>query len=127
MEKENIIRAKSFDYGVRIFKLYKWLLEHHRIYSVADQILRSGTAIGANIEEATGGFTKKEFAVKIGIAFKEARETRYWLRILHAGGCLEDKVFDSMLTDCEELIKILGSIQITTRQNIMKEQKPRKG
>jgi four helix bundle protein len=102
-------------------------VEHHRIYSVADQILRSGTAIGANIEEATGGFTKKEFAVKIGIAYKEARETRYWLRILHAGGCLDDKVFDSMLADCEELIRILGSIQMTTRQNIMKEQKPRKG
>lgn len=102
-------------------------VEHHRIYSVADQILRSGTAIGANIEEATGGFTKKEFAVKIGIAYKEARETRYWLRILHTGGCLDDKVFDSMLADCEELIRILGSIQMTTRQNIMKEQKPRKG
>lgn len=74
MEKESIILTKSFDFGVRIFNLYKWLVEKHRVYSVADQILRSGTSIGANIEEAAGGFSKKEFAVKIGIAYKEARE-----------------------------------------------------
>ena len=127
MEKESIIQVKSFDYGVRIFNLYKWLLENHKIYSVADQILRSGTSIGANIEEATGGFSKKEFAVKIGIAYKEARETRYWLRILSAGGCIEDKLFQSLLFDCQELIKILASIQITTRRNIAKEQKSGKG
>ena len=123
MEKESIILVKSFDYGVRIFNLYKWLIEKHRIYSVADQILRSGTSIGANVEEATGGFSKKEFAAKIGIAYKEARETRYWLRILNAGGCLEEKLFNSLLFDCEELIKILSSIQMTTRRNLINDQK----
>ena len=123
MEKESIILTKSFDFGVRIFNLYKWLVEKHRVYSVADQILRSGTSIGANIEEAAGVFSKKEFAVKIGIAYKEARETRYWLRILHAGGCLEEKQFQSLFSDCEVLIKILSAIQMTTRQNILKEQK----
>jgi four helix bundle protein len=123
MEKESVILTKSFEFGVRIFNLYKWLIEKHRIYSVADQILRSGTSIGTNVEEATGGFSKKEFAYKIGIAYKEARETLYWLRILYAGGCLEEKQFDSLFRDCEELIKILSSIQITTRRNILKEQK----
>jgi four helix bundle protein len=126
MEKESIILTKSFDFGVRIFNLYKWLLEKHKIYSVADQILRSGTSIGANVEEATGGFSKKEFAAKIGIAYKEARETKYWLRILYAGGCLEDKQFQSLFSDCKELVKILSSIQMTTRQNILKEQKKSK-
>ena len=77
MEKESVIQIKSFKYGVRIFNLYKWLIETHKLYSVANQILRSGTSIGANVEEATGGFSKKEFAAKIGISYKEARETRY--------------------------------------------------
>lgn len=127
MQKGSIIQIKLFEYGVRIFNLYKWLIDNHKIYSVANQILRSGTSIGANIEEATGSFSKKEFAVKIGISYKEARETRYWLRILNAGGCLEEKYFQSMLIDCEELIKILGSIQLTTRQNLIKEQQAKKG
>lgn len=127
METQSLIQVKSFEYGVRIFNMYKWLMDNHKVYAVANQILRSGTSIGANVEEATGGFSKKEFAVKIGIAYKEARETRYWLRILYAGGCLEDKLYDSMLFDCDELIKILGSIQMTTRQNILNEQKNKKG
>ncbi len=126
MGNESLIQTRSFDFGVRVFKMYKWLLDNHKVYAVANQILRSGTSIGANVEEATGGYSKKEFAVKIGIAYKEARETRYWLRILYAGDCLEEKLYHSMLSDCEELIKIFGSIQMTTRQNILKEQKSSK-
>jgi len=123
MENQSIIQLKSFDFGVRIFNMYKWLLDNHKVYAVANQLLRSGTSIGANVEEATGGYSKREFAVKIGIAYKEARETRYWLRILEAGGCLDEKLFQSMMVDCEELIRILSFIQMTTRQNIIKEQK----
>jgi four helix bundle protein len=121
-EKESIIQVKSFDFSIRIIRMYQWLCKEQRIYSLADQVLRSGTGIGANVEEATGGLTKKEFTAKIGIAYKEARETRYWLRLLGATAYLEPKTFESMLVDCEELIKILGSIQKTAQENLAKEQ-----
>lgn len=120
-EKESIIQVKSFNFSIRIIRMYQWLCKEHRIYSLADQVLRSGTGIGANVEEATGGLTKKEFTAKIGIAYKEARETRYWLRLLGATGYLESKTFESMLSDCEELVKILGSIQKTAQENLTKE------
>ncbi|GAB4039282.1 four helix bundle protein [Spirosoma jeollabukense] len=119
-EKESIIQVKSFDFSIRIIRMYQWLCKEHRIYSLADQILRSGTSIGSNVEEATGGLTKKEFTAKIGIAYKEARETRYWLRLLGATEYLDKKTFESMLSDCEELVKILGSIQKTAQENLLK-------
>lgn len=117
-EDENVLLAKSFDFALRIVKMYQWLIAKHRIYALADQILRSGTAIGANSEEAIGGYSIKDFAAKIGIAYKEARESRYWLRLLYGSGYLEKSMFDSMLSDCEELIRILGSIKKTTQQNL---------
>ena len=121
-QKESVIQVKSFDFSIRIIRMYQWLCKEHRIYSLADQVLRSGTSIGSNVEEAIGGLTKKEFTAKIGIAYKEARETRYWLRLLGATEYLDQKTFESMLSDCEELVKILGSIQKTAQENLIKEQ-----
>ncbi|MFD2934525.1 four helix bundle protein [Spirosoma flavum] len=120
-EKESIIQVKSFEFSVRVIRMYQWLCKEHRIYSLADQVLRSGTGIGSNVEEASGGLTKKEFTAKIGIAYKEARETRYWLRLLGTTDYLDKKTFESMLSDCEELVKILGSIQKTAQANLLKE------
>jgi len=117
IDKESIIQIKSFNFSIRVIRMYQWLCKEHRIYSLADQILRSGTGIGSNVEEASGGLTKKEFTAKIGIAYKEARETRYWIRLLGATEYLDQKTYSSMLTDCEELIKILGSIQKTAQEN----------
>lgn len=119
--KESIIQVKSFEFSIRIIRMYQWLCKERRIYSLADQILRSGTGIGSNVEEATGGLTKREFIAKIGIAYKEARETRYWLRLLGATEYLDNKTFESMLSNCEELVKILGSIQKTSQENLLKE------
>ncbi|AKD55527.1 hypothetical protein SD10_12060 [Spirosoma radiotolerans] len=119
--KESIIQVKSFEFSVRIIRMYQWLCKEHNIYSLADQILRSGISIGSNVEEATGGLTKREFTAKIGIAYKEARETRYWLRLLGATEYFDKETFDSMLFDCEELVKILGSIQKTSLGNLLKE------
>ena len=107
--KPSIIQQKSFEFSIRVVKMYQWLCENHKIYSLADQFLRSGTSIGANVEEATGSISKKEFAVKIGISYKEARETRYWIRLFGATGYLDNKTCDSMLTDCNELVKIFVS------------------
>ncbi len=98
--------------------MYQWMSEHHRIHALAHQVLRAGTSIGANVEEAEGALTKREFTAKIGIAYKEARETRYWLRLLESTDYLDAKRGQSMLTDCEELIRILGSIQKTAQENL---------
>lgn len=74
------------------------------------QLLKSGTSIGANVEEAIGGSSKKDFINKLAIAYREARETKYWLRILHESGLLDKKLAASMINDCEELMKILTAI-----------------
>jgi len=117
-QRENIVQVKSFALAVRIMKLHKWLIEHKVPYKVAEQLLKSGTSVGANIEEAIGGFTKKEFSMKIGIAYKEARETRYWLKLLQASDYLPEKMALSFLEDCDELVKLLSSIQKTTLENL---------
>ncbi|WP_247236891.1 four helix bundle protein [Telluribacter sp. SYSU D00476] len=117
-EKESIIQTKSFAFAIRIVKVSKWLIENHKAYALADQLLRSGTSIGANVEEAEGGFTKKDFSARIGIAYREARETRYWLKLLFATGYLSEEQYQSLYNDCQELIKILASIQKTTKQNL---------
>lgn len=77
--KENIIQDKSFDFAVRIVNLYKYLTETKREFVLSKQVLRSGTSIGANIEESIGGRSDKEFLFKLEISYKEARETIYWL------------------------------------------------
>jgi conserved hypothetical protein TIGR02436 len=78
---------------------------------LSKQILRSGTSIGANIEEAIGAQSEKDFYAKLSIAYKEARETHYWLRLLRDSELLNNEEESSMLDDCEELLKIIGSIQ----------------
>ncbi|MFY7910093.1 MAG: four helix bundle protein [Emticicia sp.] len=114
----NIILEKTFVFSVRIVKLYQWLRTNHRdIDSLAKQVLRSGTSIGANVEEAVGAFSRKEFASKIGISYKEARETLYWLRLLKATDYLDDKLYTSIYSDCDEIKKILSSILKTTKEN----------
>ena len=81
-ERNNPVLEKSFAFAVRIVKLYKYMMEEKREFTLAKQVLRSGTSVGANIEEAVGGYTKKDFRAKMSIAYKEIRETKYWLRLL---------------------------------------------
>jgi four helix bundle protein len=80
---------------------------------LSKQVLRSGTSIGANIEEADGGQSKKDFIAKIYVAYKEAKETRYWLNLLRDGKILEQEFAESIIRDCEEICRILGKIQLT--------------
>ena len=115
--KENPARDKSYDFALRIIKLYKYLIEEKKEYVLSKQILRSGTSIGANVEEAIGGQSRKDFLAKISIAYKETRESHYWLRLLSDSSFLDKEVAQSLLRDCEELLKILGSIQKTTKNN----------
>ena len=115
MKKDNVIQEKSFAFAVRIVNLYKFLCEEKKEFVLSKQILRSGTSIGANIEESIGGQSDKDFFTKLTIAYKEARETTYWLRLLLATDYLNQEQADSLLNDAEEICKILGKIQITMR------------
>lgn len=105
-----IVREKSFEFAVRIVNLGKHLIEVKKEYILSKQILRSGTSIGANIEEASGGVSKADFKNKLSIAYKEARESHYWLRLLFRTKYLEIKMFESLEADCIELKKMLYTI-----------------
>lgn len=115
MKKENPVRDKSYAFALRVIRLYKFLVDEKKEYVLAKQVLRNGTSIGANVEEAIGAQSRKDFLAKMSIAYKETRETHYWLRLLRDGGFLENKAAHSMLSDCEELLKIVGSIQKTLK------------
>ncbi len=113
--KDNIIQTKTFEFAVRIINLYKFLSTEKKEFVVSKQVLRSGTSIGANVEEAIGGQSKNDFSAKLAIAYKEARETKYWLRLLHATGYIENQMFESLMNDMEEILRIIGSIQKTMK------------
>jgi four helix bundle protein len=115
--KDNVVREKAFAFAVRIVRLHKYLVNDQREFVLSKQILRSGTSVGANIEEADNAISKRDFSSKISIAYKEAKETHYWLRLLHASEYISKSQFDSMLIDCEELCKLLFAILRTSRLN----------
>ena len=110
MKTDNIILDKSFQFGLRMVKLFMHLRKVKVERDLCTQFLRSGTSIGANIEEAIGGSSRKDFVHKLEIAYKKARETTYWLRLLKGSSLLENKLAESFIKDCEEIIKILTAI-----------------
>lgn len=115
MKKDNIIQDKSFAFAIRIVNLYKYLTEEKKEFVLSKQLLRSGTSIGANVEESIGGVSEKDFLHKLTIAYKEARETIYWLKLLQATDYLTEVEFDSLHYNAEELCKIIGKIQTTLK------------
>ncbi len=114
--KESIIEHKSFKFAVRIINLYKFLQENSKEYIISKQILRNGTSIGANVNEALSAESNLDFVHKLSIAAKEVRETSYWLRLLQETKFIDTKSFDSIHGECSELLKILNSIILTTKQ-----------
>lgn len=110
MKENNLILDKSYNFGLRILKLYIHLRKKKVESGLCSQLLDSGTSVGANIEEAIGGSSRKDFINKLQISYREARETRYWLRLLRDSQLLEKKLAESFLKDCEEIIKILTAI-----------------
>lgn len=116
MKTDNIIQQKSFAFAVRIINLYKYLNEEKKEFIMSRQVLRSGTSIGANIEEAIGGQSEKDFLSKISISYKEARETMYWLKLLAVTGYIMQEQANSLLKDAEEIYKIIGKIQTTIKK-----------
>ena len=113
----NIILDKSKSFALRIIKLYKYLCDSKKEYILSKQILRSGTSIGANAKEGANAQSKADFCAKMYIAYKEANETEYWLELLYESGYIEKNAFDSMYSDCKELIKILAAITKNAKNN----------
>ena len=115
--KENILIDKSIDFASRIIKLCKHLDENKKEHIISKQIIRSGTSIGANINEAQYGNSRADFISKLHISLKETAETEYWLRLLYKSDYIDTKMFDSLLSDCLELKKILISSINTAKEN----------
>ena len=116
MKTDNVIVDKSKAFALRIINLYKYLCEEKHEYILSKQLIRSGTSIGANITEAIRGQSNADFTAKINIALKEASETEYWLELLHKSDYLTNEQFDSIHSDCVEILKILMSILNSLRK-----------
>ncbi|AEH01482.1 four helix bundle protein [Lacinutrix sp. 5H-3-7-4] len=114
----NIILDKTYDFAVAIVKLSQKLVSEKKEYVLSKQILRSGTSIGANTEEAIGGVSKKDFIYKLSIAYKEARETKYWLRLLKDTEYINQETFKYLFDKVEEILKILYKIINSSKNNI---------
>jgi four helix bundle protein len=115
------IKKESFNFAVRVVKMAKFLQESQKEYVLTKQVLRSGTSIGANIREAYNGQSDADFIHKMSISQKESSETLYWIELLHATEYLEDKAFQSIHSEANELYKIITSIILTKKRNMKKQ------
>jgi four helix bundle protein len=112
--KSNVIQDKSYLFALKIIKTFRYLSQEKREFVLSKQLLRSGTSIGANVEEAIGGQSKRDFLSKISISYKEARETHYWIRLLTDSEYLDKEVSKDLIFDLDEILRIIGSIQKAT-------------
>src|SRR5690242_5430242 len=107
---KNVVKQKSFDFALPVVETYKILSREKREFVLSKQLLRSGTSIGANVEEAIASISQAEFSAKISIAYKEARETGYWLKLLFHSTYLDEQAFNSLFENVDELCKLLYAI-----------------
>lgn len=108
--RENIIVTKSFDFALKVIKISSYLKSIKKQYVLADQLLRSGTSIGANVKEGVNGISKRDFRNKMSIALKEANETEYWLELILYSKIIEKADIIELINECKELCRILNSI-----------------
>lgn len=120
MKVDNLIVGKSKKLALRVMKLVQYLTQHKSPYFIIDQIGRSGTSIGANVIEAEHAISKKEFLMKMYIAYKECNETLYWLDLLQEARYISEESYQSFSTDLRELERILVSITKTTAESVKK-------
>lgn len=116
--KENIVKNKSFDFAVKVVKLYQFLCDQKREFVLSKQLLKSGTSVGSMIREAEHAETKNDFKHKMGIAQKEINETIYWLELLKATDYLSQEQFENINNDAVEIIKLVTAIIKSTKNNI---------
>jgi len=114
-QKPNIIKDKTYQFALEIIFLYKKMRDQNE-FILSKQVIRSGTSIGANVEEAIAAQSRKDFISKMSISSKEARETNYWLRLLRDSNLCEGIDYTELIKDSEEIIKILTSIVKTTQK-----------
>ena len=117
MKQGNLVKDKSFAFAIRSVKLYKILCDERKEYVLSKQMMRSATAIGALVRESEHAQSKADFINKLSIALKEANETEYWLMLLNQTDYITDNEFDSIITNCKELLRLLISIIKTTKEN----------
>jgi four helix bundle protein len=115
--KENLIQQKTYDFALKIINTSKQM-QMNKEYVLSRQLLKSGTSIGANVEEAIGGQSRKDFLSKISIAYKEARETKFWLRLLRDSNSMDTRHSEELLYQVDEILRIIGSIQRTTKSKL---------
>mgnify|MGYP001123580555 CR=1 FL=1 len=115
--KENVVQIKSYAFAIKIVNVCKQLQDERREFILSKQLLRSGTSIGANIEEAIGAQSKKDFFAKLTISYEEARETKYWIRLLTDTEYLTKEESEPLINEIEELLRIIGSIQKAIRNS----------
>ena len=116
VKNESIIATKAYSFALEIITLYKYLVNEKKEYVLSKQLLRSGTSIGANINEALSAQSKRDFVHKLSISLKEARETSYWLNLLKDSEYIKQESFTNLSNKCNEILKILSSIILTTKQ-----------
>ena len=116
--KQNILKDKSFQLAIRVVNLYKYLKKQHGEYILSQQIIRSGTCVGAIIREAEHAESTKDFIHKLSIGLKEANETKYWLDLLLATEFINKRMYNSINQDCEELLKLLIASVKTSKQRL---------
>ena len=115
--KNNIIKDKSYSFALRVVKMCRYLTSEKQEYVLSKQVLRSGTSIGALVMEAEHAQSRADFVNKMNVALKEANETTYWLSLLKDSGYIDEQMFNSILPQSEELLKILISIVKTSKSN----------
>ena len=113
---EQAIQDKSFSFAIRIVNLCRYLRDEQKEFVLSKQLLRSGTSIGANVAEAQQAQSKADFIHKVNIALKEAYETNYWIRLLHATQYLNQKEYESIIADCSEMEKLLIAINKSAKK-----------
>jgi four helix bundle protein len=109
MSQKSILKVKSFDFAIRTIKLYQYLKRKYGEHEIAQQVIRSGTSIGALIREAEFAESRKDFVHKLYIGLKEANEISYWLELLYATEYITKKMFESMKADADQILKMLVS------------------
>ncbi|MBO4801200.1 MAG: four helix bundle protein [Bacteroidaceae bacterium] len=117
MKDDNVLAEKSLDFGVRTVNCYRFLRKEKKECMMSMQLYKSGTSIGANIHEGLQAQSKADFISKLGIALKEASETTYWLKLLFRTDYITQQMFESMMTDCDELSRLLTAIIKTSKDN----------
>ncbi len=122
---KNEIKDRTFEFAIKIIQLTKKIPKDTTGFVVGRQLIKSGTSVGANVEEATGAFSKEGFIYKMNIALKEIRETNYWLRLLRNSGILQDNAIEEIIEESANLKNILSAIVKTSKERREKQPKVR--